>query len=294
MGDEAFLDWVEDQLKAVSELLQHLSKKDDGDIGRRIDKLHPEVLRTLSLRLGLELDSKNTSKLKSVANDAINSEILEIEAALALSDRLRSRHYYQLAFEVSAEADDLRRMDISQTYMQGHKRTELMREIEQHCHLPLGSILVHCPRRETNFKAAEVFVLYAPDRPAMPLKDADKAAPQLKRFASRARDMANDYMSIWKLRVFLHKGYSLFAPSVSDYLRSKLEVSNSDYLESAQKHDANYVLGSSFLNRHGGEDGRRMLAEAVKEIHSSRKGMLGQRVSFEECLKRQEKIRDIG
>lgn len=291
MGDEAFLNWVEVQIDGALKLLKALRDgADESQLIERRSSLNRAVLEGLAKRLGVTgvHDFEPWRRAEPVR---LERAISELDAALSLSDRLRSRHYYQLVYEVTAENDDSSGRTISSKYKQRSSREELVRVIEERCSLPPGTVLIHCPRRETNLKAAEVFVLYAPDAPPEPLCNAAHV-PQLKRIAERAKQLSDEYKTIWRLRVFLHKGFRHLAASVARFLADELAAANSPYLETAQRMDRSYSLVVDFLKRHGGDDGRRMVAEARNEMAAARKGTGSRRPSFEECLKRQEKKRE--
>lgn len=287
MGDEVFLGWISSQLASAHLMLAALGKGRDG--AAEFGRIHPDVRRGIGARLGV-VSPDSISGWKALPEETTRTIRSELEAGVALMDRLRSRHYYQLAYEVTTEADDARGTEISTKYMNGLERTTLMREVEAACGLPPGTVLIHCPRRKTNFKEAEALILFSPSVPAVPLCKTE--APQLKRIVQRARDMAEDYKSIWRLRVYTHKAYRHQAASVASYLSDVLGAANSRYLEASLAELPYYQQGVGFLRRFGGQQGREMIARAVEEMRAARKGTDGKRVSFEECLRRQAEGRD--
>jgi hypothetical protein len=217
MGDEAFLNWVDEQLDGCEMRLNLARGTGNSEAAGTMREVHPVVLKAFGVRLGIDGDQGAEDSWTRADRDRVEDLRLEVNAARALSDRLRARHYYDLVFEVTAEADDGHSMSISGEYMLRTRRAELTREVEEHCFLPRGTVLVHCPRRKTNFKEAQVLVLYDPQKPPVPLNKADEFAPQLKRMAERARQLTTDYSSIWRLRVYVHPSYALCAPSVADF-----------------------------------------------------------------------------
>lgn len=272
MGDEVFLNWVENQLEEKEKFLTVIKNNGEGDLQQEIrnSQQHPEILKAALARLGMGVQ-ENNYKLSDKVKSLLEIELNEVSSALALATRLRYRHYYQLAFEVTTEADDSRGKEISTKYKNPAEQNRLVHEIEDACYLPRGTILVHCPKRNTNFKEAEVLIHFSPDQPPVPLKDADEESPQLARWAKRARDISDDYNSIWRLRVFIHKGYPLYLASVVDFIQSKLRVSNSQHLQAAFEHSEDFQTAKKFLEDIGGKEGRVRIHKAIADMKASAK-----------------------
>ena len=293
MGDECFLNWIDTQLASAVGMITSLrSSSPDEQVLLHHRALADEVAKSLATRLSIG-SAADVTAWRRASPEVLARVEADLRAAAAVSDRLRSRHYYQLVYEATAHSDDAANREISKRFMQRGEREDLVRAVEKQCCLPAGTVLVHCPRRETNFKEADVLVLHSPDHPPVALSAA-RNVPQLTRMADRARTLADDYMTIWRLRVFLHKAYRHQAPSVIGLVREKVGAPNSPYLEATLRQDTNHALVTDFLERHGGDDGRRMIADARTELVAARKGTGGVRVSFEECLKRQELRRGPG
>lgn len=286
MGDEGFLSWVERQLSSLEAMLLAASAGDMERAASAAEALHPLV--NIAYSPTSEAASKEPAETPPMRDVA--GQLEQVQAALAIWYRLRSRHYFNNVFEVSTEADDERGMNISASHRDSQTRAALERGIESHCHLPPGTVLIHCPRRETNFKEAEVLVLHSPDCPPIALCKAGDV-PILKRHAQRAADLANDYKSIWRLRVFLHPSYRAYAASVVDYVRYSLRVDNTPYLELKLREWPEYVDAAGFLAEFGGNDGRHAVGAAASEMMSARMGTGGQKPTFAECLDRQAESR---
>jgi len=85
-----------------------------------------------------------------------------VRGARLLLWRLSARRFSKLAYRMRAGAQhsggegDER---IAAKYVIPAERFGLEREIERLCGLPVGSIVVHCPRRKTSMKVAEVLVV---------------------------------------------------------------------------------------------------------------------------------------
>jgi HD superfamily phosphohydrolase len=152
VGDDVFL---HDIRAAVSFLENAISKIQDGtQIGAsliadlsRFDRVHnglvPELLKVRS------------GQPKAEA-------LREIRAGMLLLDRLMSRRYFRPIFRVMPGAKDETLEKgaeaLATLFIQPDPRYRTEREIERKAGLPLGTITIHCPKRDTAKKIANVFL----------------------------------------------------------------------------------------------------------------------------------------
>lgn len=84
------------------------------------------------------------------------------QAARRLCWNLSARRFPKLAFrlrtDVQQSGGDTHKA-IANKYTDPKERFKLEREVEATCHLPVGAVVIHCPRSQTQMKLAEVLVV---------------------------------------------------------------------------------------------------------------------------------------
>lgn len=287
MGDDALLHWLERQLDALGRLLDCLSEAacPDDQLQACLVGIDEPVLDALSKTIQLDAEHARFECWRMLDAATVSRQREEISVARGLLDRLRSRHYYRLVFEVDAAGDSNARRNISNTYSQPRKTLELAREIESGCGMVRGTVVVHCPSRDSNLKEASVLLLYDPAQEPRPLSGASDI-PQLQPYAEHARGTTKAYDKLWRLRVYVHPASRVYAAAIGEFLRAKLDAPNSSYLTTVLQQDDDYASGCDFLQEYGGATGRRHYSEAVAELRASRCGKTG-RLSLTDCLNRQ-------
>jgi hypothetical protein len=132
-----------------------------------------------------------------------------VAGARGLLWRLSARRYPKLAYRLrpglhhsGGESDET----MAGKYCQAETRYKLERKIESICHLPVGSIVIHCPRRETSMKIAEVLVVGSNLNKVAKLRDVTEVSPDpeaLRPYQDEIRAIENMYKSIWQFHVYL-------------------------------------------------------------------------------------------
>ncbi len=185
----------------------------------------------------------------NVLTDSQRDSILaRVEAGRRLCWKLRARRLPKLAFRLragfhhsgGARGDDT----IAAKYLQPTLRFELERKIEELCHLPLGSVVVHCPRRRTSMKLAEVLVVGADLARVSRLRDATEVSTEgLAPYQSEIRAIEDMYTSIWQFHVFIESSWFDKQPVVEWALRTELGYPNDQLLTQELAHEPQSPFG---------------------------------------------------
>jgi len=94
--------------------------------------------------------------------------------------------------------------EIAETYSRPKDRYFLERKIEEVCNLPMGSIFVHCPRRKTSLKVAEVLVVGSDLSRAAQLRNLTRVSPEgLEPYEHEIVAVQDMYRSIWQFHGYL-------------------------------------------------------------------------------------------
>ena len=282
MGDEVLLHWLDQQLKLLHRFISIVMKADgERNLEPYLQGVDEAVYSALCK--SFELDENSQSQWFRVPPDRLRERQAVIRSSQGVLARLRHRHYYMVAFEVTADEDDAKSGSISEKYSKYIEQSKLVRSVESHCGLGTGTIVIHCPERDMNLKSAEVLIHYKDGTSPVPLgSDEAKKISLLNPYATRAENLAQSYRSIWKLRVYVHKASRYYLASIEAFLSRDLNVPNSSYLQEYLKNIPEYVSGKAFLDEFGGDDGFKGLASAVDDLVSMRKG--GDASTFAECL----------
>jgi HD superfamily phosphohydrolase len=187
-----------------------------------------------------------TGRPSHVLSDA---EVAMIRARAASARRLcwnlAARRLPKLAFRLrsgvhhSGGASD---ETIAKMYSEPGARYDLERRVEVSAGLPMGSVVVHCPRRQTSMKLAEVLVVGSSMSRVAKLRDVTGVSPEgLKPYQKEIRAIENMYLSIWQLHVFLESTFYDKHPILSWVLERELGFRNDQLLSEELLHQPESV-----------------------------------------------------
>jgi HD superfamily phosphohydrolase len=181
---------------------------------------------------------------KNLTDVDISQLVLRAQSARNVVWRLVSRRYPKLAYRLrmahhtGGESDE----DIAKMYSEPKARYDLERRIEQLCHLPTGSIFVHCPKRRTSLKVAEVLVVGADLGKAAQLWNVAKVSPEgLKPYQDEIIAIQDMYRSIWQLHAYLDLSQWEKQPLVAAALERELGFPNDRLLFKELTHQTENV-----------------------------------------------------
>jgi HD superfamily phosphohydrolase len=158
--------------------------------------------------------------------------------------RLTARRYPKLAYRLrtahhtGGKGDE----EIAATYSNPRERYILERKIENLCHLPQGSIFIHCPTRKTSLKVAEVLVVGADLTKVAQLWNVTKISPEgLTPYQDEIQAIQEMYRSIWQLHVYLDLSHWDKQPLVMEALERELKFPNDELLSKELSHESQTV-----------------------------------------------------
>lgn len=181
--------------------------------------------------------------LKECAQDPARAEE-RIQGARNLLWRLISRRYpkpaYRLRSGLSHSGGDTDE-SVANRYQNREARFELEREIERQCKLPVGSIVIHCPRRKGSMKVAQALVVGSDLTKVRRLRDVDQVTtPEaLKPYHDEILAVEQMYRSIWMFHAFLDSAHLHKRSLVEEVLHQILKFPNDGLLNSARASDMN-------------------------------------------------------
>jgi HD superfamily phosphohydrolase len=166
---------------------------------------------------------------------------LRASAARNVLAKLGSRRFPKLAYRIRT-AHDGRASDesIAQTYCTPKNRYDLERQVEKACNLPAGTVFVHCPKRKTSMKVAEVLVVGKDLNHAERLRDVTKlsVSPEgLEPYQNEILAIEEMYRSIWQFHAYLDLAYWDKQPIVEWALHRALRVCSDDLLAEELSHE---------------------------------------------------------
>ena len=182
------------------------------------------------------------SSEKSVSIASPDLELLRTRARGARSVlwRLNSRRLPKLAYRmrnahhIGGASDET----IADTYCRPKDRYTLERRVEEICKLPMGSVVVHCPKRKTSMKVAQVLVVGADLNRSAQLRDVTQISPEgLEPYQSEIRAIEEMYRSIWQFHAFLDPAYWDKQPIVEWAFEQQLGFPNDRLLEEELSHE---------------------------------------------------------
>ena len=222
-----FLGWRNAQSDERRRLPEHLQFVGDEvflhDIAAALDFLVSEIPK---VERGTEIDKEfidRFSALEGVHNGVIRELLLlrtgesaagaleEFRAARLLLCRLASRRYFRPVFRAMPNTDDaelqLGADALAELFKDPDKRFNAEREIEVIAGLPRGTITIHCPKRNTAEKVANVLLTKPtsnttcdPVYPLYRIKELD--AKTFEKHEEAVNAVQKMYQSMWRLTVY--------------------------------------------------------------------------------------------
>lgn len=127
-------------------------------------------------------------------------------AARNVLSRLQARRLPKLAYRLrtahhtGGESDET----IARKYSGPLERYTLERRVETMCRLPMGAVVVHCPKRKMSMKVAEVLVIGSDLRKAARLREVSKVSDEgLEPYQREILAVEEMYRSIWQFHAYL-------------------------------------------------------------------------------------------
>lgn len=184
-------------------------------------------------RIASVLEQAISSILPPTANppsmDDIQLLLTRARSTRNVAWRLTSRRFPKLAYRlrVAHHTGGASDVTIAEDFSDPKRRYALERSIEEICHLPMGSIFVHCPRRKTSMKVAEVLVVGADLPRAAQLRDLTKVSPEgLVPYENEIRAVEQMYLSIWQFHAYVDVAFWAKQPIVEWAFERKLGFPN--------------------------------------------------------------------
>jgi HD superfamily phosphohydrolase len=230
LGDQEFLS----ALKDISEALANVLSVPEQSFGKQWETFVSDLRCSPKLNavVGESLEQIFTTEKISpiVRREEVQLLRERIAGARGLLWRLSARRYPKLAYRLrpgllhsGGESDET----MADKYCQASVRYSLERKIENICHLPVGSIVIHCPRRKMSMKIAEVLVVGSNLDNVAKLRDVTTVSPEgLQPYEDEIRAIENMYRSIWQFHVFLDYAKFDKQPVVEMALHRELDFPN--------------------------------------------------------------------
>jgi HD superfamily phosphohydrolase len=201
IGDDVFL---HDIGAAVGFLVDSLSKKQRETI---IDQpMIEEIGGERRLHNGLI-----GFLLSARAGESVGDVLGELRAAKLLLDRLMSRRYFRSVFRASPGTKqpllNLVANDLAGIFTDPNLRYRTEREIERKAGTPKGTVTIHCPRRNTAEKVANVLLTKPAGTggtdPVHPLREISELDPKtFEKHQQAVLAVEKMYESMWRLTVY--------------------------------------------------------------------------------------------
>jgi len=160
--------------------------------------------------------------------------------------RLTARRFPKLAYRLreAHHTGGATEEQIADTYSRPKDRYTLERKIEEVCKLPMGSIFVHCPRRKTSLKVAEVLVVGSDLSKAAQLRNLTKVSPEgLAPYEQEIVAVQDMYRSIWQFSAYLDLAFWDKQPVVEWALERELQFPNDRLLSEELAHEDRGIYG---------------------------------------------------
>jgi HD superfamily phosphohydrolase len=158
----------------------------------------------------------------------IDSLLLRARSARNVVWRLTARRFPKLAFRLreAHHTGGATEEQVADTYSRPKERYALERRIEDACRLPMGSLFVHCPRRKTSLKVAEVLVVGSDLSRAAQLRNLTQVSPEgLAPYEHEIVAVQDMYRSIWQFSAYLDLAFWYKQPVVEWALERELQFS---------------------------------------------------------------------
>lgn len=259
LGDQEFLRslmQISDNLARLAPLLsaQLITPKPASwkEVLSSAGSLNPRMAAVLARCIESVLPQVAGDEVMSAAH--ISSILSRAQSAQNVIWRLTARRFPKLAFrlrEAHHTGGDTEEQ-IANRYSLPVNRYDLERRIEATCKLPTGSLFIHCPRRMTSLKVAEVLVVGSDFSKVAQLKDLTQVTPEgLKPYQEEILAVQEMYKSIWQFAAYLDVSYWDKQPVVQWALELELDFPNDRLLteELARDNRGTYGLLAGPLKR---------------------------------------------
>jgi hypothetical protein len=192
LGDSVFLHVVTE----AARLALHQGTTSSGACPGSAELLEGEVAREILQAVGTGEDGKK-----------------RIRAGLDLLVRLAARRYYRLVFRTlpTYEQGHISAADLERAFRDAGRRYEAEREIERRARLPLGAVVIHCPKITTARKVAATLVVNRSSDGRSPLtrprrlEEISQLEPKgiFQKHEEAVRAVEDMYKSMWRLTVYV-------------------------------------------------------------------------------------------
>lgn len=198
VGDDVFLHDIGAALNFLIKAIPEAGTIDEDLIGstRDLECLHNGLMgHLLTLRIG-----KPTAEV-----------LAELTAAKLLLDRLMARRYFRPVFRASpGTKEPILQLDadsLAEIFTDPDVRYKIEREIERNAGLPNGTITIHCPKRNTAEKIANVLLTKpgcdGETDPVENLRDIAKLdSKTFQKHEEAVKAVEAMYQSMWRLTVY--------------------------------------------------------------------------------------------
>jgi hypothetical protein len=136
-----------------------------------------------------------------------------VRAARRILLKLAARRYPKMAYRLHDSlrlTGEITTTSIANEYNGADARYDLERKIEKRCALPMGTIYIHCPVRNTSMKVARALVVGNNLRKVGHLRDVTKiydGGDELKPYKEEIEAIEKMYASIWRLHIYVDAAY---------------------------------------------------------------------------------------
>ena len=180
-------------------------------------------------------DCLDTVEKECREHRALPSPIDRVKGARVLLWRLIGRRYPKLVFRLRSglqhsggDNDEA----LAKKYKDPDERFRLEREVESACHLPPGSLVIHCPTRKMSMKVAQALVVGSDLTKVAPLREVNTVAPELlEPYQKEITAVEEMYKAIWQFHAFLDTSQYKKRNLVAKTLDKKLGFPNDKLLE---------------------------------------------------------------
>lgn len=165
----------------------------------------PSENRIVSL-ISIAIPQMVPNVAERLSTEDVDAILKQTRGARGLLGRLNSRRLPKLAYRVRAVhlSEGASDITIADKYSQASERFALERRVEQICHLPVGSVVVHCPIRKTSMKVARALVVGSDLRNYAQLREVSKISSEgLAPYQDEIQAVEKMYQSIWQFHAFL-------------------------------------------------------------------------------------------
>lgn len=226
------------QLKDIGDALASILEPGNARVGEEwgstSEKLQWPPRVASVVQSSLQEIVRNEAIAPVITPDDLSRVRARVSGARQILWRLSARRYPKLAYRQrvglrhsGGEGDE----QLAERYCNADNRYKLEREIEVLCNLPPGSVFIHCPRRKTSMKVAEVLVVGSDLSRVAKLRDVTTVSPEgLEPYQEEILAIESMYRSIWQLHVYLDYAWFGKQPVVESALVQKLGFPNDQLL----------------------------------------------------------------